>query len=126
MAKSTLRSPLPVELFAEIINLLPLTDQRTLTFVSRLTRTLALESVFGQLQYTGKITPKIRDIHQARDDVKAVIKSVSFRTRVKKKPKPFLISDMALESSICIQTTCLFKRTMIAMSYSDSWKRFQT
>ena len=90
MENSTLHSPsLPVELFAEIINFLPPTDQRTLTLVSRLTRKLALESVFGQLRFTGKITPKIRDIHQARDDVKEVIKSVSFRIPV----KPKLFSD---------------------------------
>lgn len=81
MAKSNisnLHPPLPTELFQEIVGLLSLADQRTLSLVSRLTRTIALESIFGQLQYTGRITPKLRGIHQASNDVKDVIKSVRF------------------------------------------------
>jgi hypothetical protein len=63
--------PVPVELLREIIKLLPPAD---LSLACRLTRSQAIPFIFGHLRYTGKITPKVRDIHLARKDVKEVIK----------------------------------------------------
>jgi hypothetical protein len=74
MAPSKFSPELPPELFCEIIKFLPLADLQTLSLASRLTRSLAIPFIFGQLRYTGDIPLKLYDIHQARKDVKAVIK----------------------------------------------------
>ena len=68
--------PLPLELLCEIIKLLPLTDIQTLSLASRLTRSQAIHFIFGHLRYSGDIPPKVRNIHQAGNDVKAVITCV--------------------------------------------------
>ena len=66
--------PLPLELLCEIIKHLPLTDLQTLSLASRLTRSQAIHYIFGHLRYTDDLPPKVRNIHQARKDVKEVIK----------------------------------------------------
>ena len=67
--------PLPLELLHEIIKPLPLTDLQTLSLASRLTWSQAIHFIFGHLRYTDDIPSKVRNIHQARKDVKEVIKS---------------------------------------------------
>lgn len=62
---------LPLELLEEIIKLLPLADQQSLSLTCQLTRKLALQFIFGHLRYT---VDKIRNIHQARSDVKEAIR----------------------------------------------------
>lgn len=67
--------PLPLELLCEIIKLLPLTDLQTLPLVSRLTRSQVIHLIFEHILYTDDIPAKVRKIHQARKDVKVLIKS---------------------------------------------------
>jgi len=69
---------LPLELLIDIIQLLPLPDQRSLSLTSQLIRKFALRFVFGHLRYTDKVETKIRNIHLAGKDVKAAITFVSF------------------------------------------------
>jgi len=76
MAKISI--PLPLELLTDIIQLLPLSDQRSLSLTSQLTRKLALRFIFGQLRYTESVATKIRNIHLAGEDVKAAVTFVSF------------------------------------------------
>jgi F-box domain len=76
MAPSELSPELPLEILCEIIKLLPLTDVQTLSLVSRLTRSQAIPFIFGHLRYTGDLLLKLHNIHQARKDVKEVIKCV--------------------------------------------------
>ena len=66
--------PLPLELLYEIIKLLPLTDLQMLSLASRLTRSQAIHFIFGHLRYKDYVTSNVRNIHQARKDVKEVIK----------------------------------------------------
>jgi hypothetical protein len=68
--------PFPVELLTEIVKLLPTPDQRTLSLTSHVTRIYTIPFAFGNLQYTGKVAPKIRNIHQASQGVKDVIRFV--------------------------------------------------
>ena len=74
MAPSKLSPELPLELLFEIIKFLPLADLQTLSLVSRLTRSQAIPFIFGHLRYTSDLQLKIHNIHQARKDVKEVIK----------------------------------------------------
>ena len=74
MAPSKHSPELPLELLFEIIKFLPLTDLQTLSLVSRLSRSQAIPFIFGHLRYTGDLPLKIHNIHQARKDVKEVIK----------------------------------------------------
>jgi len=70
--------PFPVELLTEIVKLLPIQDQRSLCLTSQVTRIYTIPFAFRKLQYTGKVAPKIRDIHQASQGVKEVIRLVKF------------------------------------------------
>ncbi len=71
--------PLPVEILRETVKLLSPEEQRTFSLASQSSRNLALEFVFGCLQYTTfDLSSKIRDVHQARKDVKDVIKFAWF------------------------------------------------
>jgi hypothetical protein len=70
---------LPVEILREIVKLLSPEEQRTFSLASRSSRKLALEFIFGCLQYTSFVLwSKIRDLHQTRKDVKDVIKFACF------------------------------------------------
>ncbi|CAA7267844.1 unnamed protein product [Cyclocybe aegerita] len=68
--------PLPVELLREIITLLPPIDRQMLSLASRFTRSQAIHFIFRHLRYTGKITPKVRNIHLASKEVKEVIRKL--------------------------------------------------
>ena len=72
---------LPVELLAEVTKDLPLADQQSFSFTSRLNREVALPFIFAHLRYTEPITPKIRKIQQADKRIKGFIKSVLSLTR---------------------------------------------
>ena len=72
-------SELPLEILCEIIKFLRLKDLRTLSLASRLTRSQAIHFIFGHLRYTCDLPPKVRKIHQARKDVKEVIKCCLFK-----------------------------------------------
>lgn len=72
----TSQFPLPVELLVEVVKNLPLADQQSFSFTSRLNREVALPFIFAHLQYTEPITPKIRKIQQADKKIKGAIKSV--------------------------------------------------
>ena len=76
MAPSELFPELPLELLCEIIKFLTcrLKDLKTLFLASRLTRSQAIHFIFGHLRYTCDSPPKVRKNHQARKDVKEVIK----------------------------------------------------
>ena len=65
--------PLPLELLYEIMKLLPITDLKTLSLASRLTRSQAIHFIFRHLRCMHDLR-KVRNIHQAGKDVKAVIK----------------------------------------------------
>ena len=74
MVSSELSPELPLEILCEIIKFLPLTDLQTISLASQLIRSQAIHFIFGHLRYTRDIPLQIRKIHQARNDVKAVIK----------------------------------------------------
>ena len=78
MVKNSTELLLPLELLTDIIQRLPLRDQRSLSLTSQLTRKLALRFIFGNLLYTEEVANKIRNIHLAGKDVKAAITFVSF------------------------------------------------
>ena len=75
-APSKISPELPLELLIEIIKFLPLKGFQTLSLVSRFTRSLAIPFMFGHLQYADDLPLKLHKIHQARKDVKEVIKCV--------------------------------------------------
>lgn len=73
--------PFPVELLREIIKLLSTEDQQTLSLVSQLTRSETIPFIFGHLSYSGsKVLSKVRNMNQARKEVKEVVKSAVFFT----------------------------------------------
>ncbi|KAF9479386.1 hypothetical protein BDN70DRAFT_993517 [Pholiota conissans] len=68
--------PVPPELVKEIITYLSPSECKTFSSVSRLARGHALPVIFEQLRYSGRVVPKIRNIHMARKDVKEVIRKL--------------------------------------------------
>ena len=104
MASSKPFSELPLELLCEVIKFLPLTDLQTLSLVSRLIRSQAIHFIFGHLRYTYDLIPKVRNIHQARRDVKAVIKfAPSLRCY-----KWYKLSDLLQQKTRTNFRTCIY------------------
>ncbi|KAF9483966.1 hypothetical protein BDN70DRAFT_873103 [Pholiota conissans] len=82
MAQHLPEIALPAELLREIVQLLPLDDQRTLTLTSQSIRDQVLLFIFGHLRYTGYDVPaKVRHINQARQDVKDAIRKLELGSR---------------------------------------------
>lgn len=77
-ARTAPQERIPVELLREIVKQISPENQRNFTLVSQSSRKVALDFVFGCLHYEHiDLASKIRDIHQARKDVKDVIKSAT-------------------------------------------------
>ncbi|KAJ3513399.1 hypothetical protein NLJ89_g2961 [Agrocybe chaxingu] len=69
-----------LELLWEIITLLPPIDRQMISLASRFTRSQAIHFIFGHLRYTGKITPKVSNIHLASKEVKEVIRKLELNS----------------------------------------------
>lgn len=67
--------PFPIEIFQEVIQLLPLSDQKSLALTSQFVRRLTIHFIFRHLRYTNGTINKVRKILQARTDIKQVIRS---------------------------------------------------
>ena len=68
--------PFPIEVFREVIHLLPLPDQKSLALTCRFVRGLTIHFMYRHLRYTKGTINKVRSILQARDDIKQVIRFV--------------------------------------------------
>jgi hypothetical protein len=67
---------LPPELMLVIIRLLSRRDHKTFCLLSRWSRQLALPILFRKLKYSGTVEYQIGNINQAKEDVKAAVRSV--------------------------------------------------
>lgn len=114
-------SELPLEILCEIIKFLRLKDLRTLSLASRLTRSQAIHFIFGHLRYTCDLPPKVRKIHQARKDVKEVIKCCLFKCLW------FYFFDILFgkENLNYSPNIYLLENLKIVLTYSNSWKPSQ-